>query len=156
MKRNSTMRDFHCFYRQQLPVPGSHAKAVMYPACEWRVPEREHAQAAWHPINRFVCSWLTSDMSEVTRCDEVLSAMAQLEAHTRQQWFVDGDAFCVDFKPNGVQFNPSHVGPEDTAYWNLPEAHFTLSEVRACLRLWRDFLAQAPRHDVDGTEIQRG
>ncbi|MGI9151856.1 MAG: hypothetical protein ACR2IX_10140 [Limnohabitans sp.] len=139
------MREFHCFYRTQKPVPGSQASAVRYPACEWREPG--HAEAvALHPMNRFVCSWLTSDVSEVSRCDAVLHAIAQLENHTHTEWFADGDLFCVDFKLSGVQFNSSHVGPDDTAWWNLPEGRFSLVEVKALLGVWRDFLAQAAPH----------
>jgi hypothetical protein len=137
------MKQLHFFHRQELPVPGSHAKAVTYPACEWRAPADYAADVTQHPLNRFVCSWLTSDMAELTRCDEALQAIAQLQQHTRQEWFADGDAFCVDFKPSGVQFNQSNVGPQDTAYWNLPEARFTLSEVTEYLHLWRYFLAQS-------------
>ena len=136
------MKHIHFFHRQELPVPGSHAKAVTYPACEWRAPGSHPEDAAQHPINRFVCSWLTSDMADVARCDEALHALAQLQQHTRKEWFADGDAFCVDFKPDGVQFNQSNVGPQDTAYWNLPEARFTLPDVVEWLRVWRDFLAQ--------------
>jgi hypothetical protein len=139
------MRDFHCLYRQQLPVPGSHAEAVTYPACEWRVAGEVAADAAC-PLNRYVCSWLTSDMTEVSRCDEVLHAMAALSTGTRQEWFADGDAFNVDFHASGVQFNQSNIAPEDTAYWNQPDAQFSLAEVEALLRVWRDFLAQPVKH----------
>ncbi len=129
----------HCFIQTQAPVPGTGAQPVHYPACEWvgedgRVDHR-------HPLNRFVCSWLTSDMAEWPRCDEVLQVMAQMEGGTRTPWFVDGDAFTVDIQPDGMQFNPSHVGPEDAAYWNQPQGRFALSEVATLLREWRDYLA---------------
>jgi hypothetical protein len=136
------MQHIHFFYRQELPVPGSLAKAVTYPACEWRPPEGDSTLATQHPLNRYVCSWLTSDMAEVSRCDEVLAAIAQLATHAIQEWFADGDMWCVDFKPGGVQFNPSHVGPEDTAYWNQAEGSFDLKDVQTLLQQWRDFLAQ--------------
>ena len=93
-------------------------------------------------MNRFVCSWLSSDMSDVSRCDEVLHALAQIERHTWTEWFADGAMYCVDFKTHGVQFNQSNVGPEDTAWWNLPEGRFSLAEVKDVVRAWRDFLAQ--------------
>ena len=128
-----------CFIQEQLPVPGSAAQLVRYPACEW-VGEDGRVDHH-HPRNRFLSSWLTSDVSHVARCQEVLDAMARIETPLAQ-WFADGDAFCVDFSARGVQLNQSNVGPEDKAYWNLPEARFTLSEVAECLRLWRDFLAQ--------------
>jgi hypothetical protein len=137
-----TTRHLHCFYRQQLPVPGSLAQAVTYPACEWRTND-ETGGVSMHPHNRFVCSWLTSDMAEVSRCEEVLLAISQIEAGTRQVWFADGDAFTVDFRANGVQFNPSHVGPDDRAYWNPSEGRFTLEDVSALLLAWRNFLATA-------------
>jgi hypothetical protein len=137
-----TVQNFYCFYRQQLPVPGSHAQAVTYPACEWR-EAGDAADVSLHPRNRFVCSWLTSDVAEVSRCDEVLQAMAQIEAGNSQAWFADGDAFHVEFRAAGVQFNPSHVEPEDTAYWNQSEAWFTRAEVHTLLRAWRDFLVNS-------------
>ena len=71
--------------------------------------------------------------------------MAQIEDSTRQEWFVDGDAFNMDMRSNGVQFNPSHVGPDDVAYWNPPEGQFTLPEVKTLLFAWRDFLAASPQ-----------
>ncbi len=140
------MQHIHFFHHQELPVPGSTAKPVTYPVCEWRAPKGHVSDAAQHPINRFVCSWLTSDMADVARCDEALSALAQLQSHSLAEWFADGDMFCVDFKPNGVQFNQSNVGPEDTDWWNLPEGRFALAEVIAALQAWRDFLAQAAKH----------
>ena len=135
------MQHIHFFHHQELPVPGSNAKPVSYPVCEWRGPKGHASDAAQHPLNRFVCSWLTSDMADVARCDEVLSALAQLQNHSLTQWFADGDMFCVDFTLQGVQFNQSNVGPEDTDWWNLPEGRFALAEVSAVLHAWRDFLA---------------
>jgi hypothetical protein len=82
-------------------------------------------------------------MAELPRCDEVLQVMAQIEAATRTEWFVDGDAFNVEMQVSGVQFNPSNVGPEDTAYWNQSEGRFTGLEVKAMLHAWRDFLTQS-------------
>jgi single-stranded-DNA-specific exonuclease len=75
-----TMKHIHFFHHQELPVPGSAAKPVTYPVCEWRAPNGDATDAYQHPLNRFVCSWLTSDMAEVARCDEALQALAQLEA----------------------------------------------------------------------------
>jgi hypothetical protein len=140
------MKHIHFFHRQELPVPGSTAKPMAYPACEWRAPQGDAADPHSHPMNRFVCSWLTSDMADVARCDEALDALAQLDAHSLTEWFADGDMFCVDFKPSGVQFNQSNVGPDDTDYWNLPEGRFALSEVKAVLHAWRDFLAKEAKH----------
>jgi len=128
-----------CFIQTQAPAPGSAAPPVCYPACEW--VGDDGTVDPQHPLNRFVCSWLTSDMAELLRCDQVLQAMAQLENATRQEWFADGDAFHVDMHAHGVQFNPSHVGPEDTAYWNQPEGQFTVPEVKAWLLAWRNYLA---------------
>lgn len=140
------MQHIHFFHHQELPVPGSTAKSVTYPVCEWRAPKGHANDDAQHPLNRFVCSWLTSDMADVARCDEALSALAQLQNHSVTEWFADGDMFCVDFKPNGVQFNQSNVGPEDTDWWNLPEGRFALADVIAVLQDWRDFLAKAAEH----------
>jgi hypothetical protein len=145
------MREFHCFFREQLPVPGSPAQAVRYPACEWReagfapVDTAVGAEAdvvARHPMNRFLCSWLTSDMADLSRCDEVLRAISRIEAHQLAEWFADGDAFQVDIAATGVQFNTSNVGPEDTRWWNLPEGRFDLADVKALLGVWRNFLAR--------------
>ena len=111
---------------------------MRYPACEW--VDDDGAADPQQPLNRFVCSWLTSDVNTVERCQEVLDAIAQIEAGQRTQWFADGDAFGVDFSASGVQFNQSNVGPEDTAWWNLPEGRFNLAEVNVLLRLWHDFL----------------
>ena len=141
-----TMQHIHFFYHQELPVPGSSAKPVTYPVCEWRGSQGHAHVDAQHPLNRFVCSWLTSDMADVARCDEAMSALTQLQYHSLTEWFADGDMFCVDFKLSGVQFNQSNVGPEDTEWWNLPEARFALSEVNAALKAWRDFLAKAAKH----------
>lgn len=141
-----TMQHIHFFHHQELPVPGSGAKPVRYPVCEWRAPKGHANDDAQHPFNRFVCSWLTSDMADVARCDEALSALAQLQNHSVTEWFADGDMFCVDFKVSGVQFNQSNVGPEDTDWWNLPEGRFALADVIAVLQDWRDFLAKAAEH----------
>jgi hypothetical protein len=119
-------------------MPGSSAQPITYPACEWRSSQGEADFA--HPLNRFVCSWLTSDIAEITRCDEVLEAIGQLESGALDEWYADGNMFCVDFKPKGVQFNQSHVGPEDTDWWNLPEGRFDLSDVKVALQAWRDYL----------------
>ena len=72
------MKHIHFFHHQELPVPGSAAKPVSYPVCEWRAPKGDATDADQHPLNRFVCSWLTSDMAEVARCDEALQALARL------------------------------------------------------------------------------
>ncbi len=128
-----------CFIQEQAPIPGTNAQAVRYPACEWVGDDGKVDPQ--HPLNRCVCSWLTSDMAEVQRCDDVLQVIAQIEEATRTEWFVDGDAFNVDLNANGVQFNPSNVGPDDTAYWNQPEGKLTLLEVKQLLHTWRDFLA---------------
>ena len=127
-----------CFMAEQAPEPSSGATPVRYPVCEW---VDDGAVDPQHPLNRCVCSWLTSDMSEVSHCDEVLHVMAQLESATRYEWFVDGDAFNVDIQASGVQFNQSNVDSGDSAYWNRPEARFSLPEVKALLQLWRDYLA---------------
>jgi Uncharacterised protein family (UPF0231) len=128
-----------CLIQTQAPVPDSGALPVRYPACEWVGDDGSVDHL--HPLNRFVCSWLISDMRDVSRCDEVLQIIAELQNATRQQWFVDGDAFQLDMHAEGVQFNQSNVAPEDAAYWNRPDARFTLPEVRALLRVWRDYLA---------------
>lgn len=133
-----------CFTQTQAPVPGSTAQPVRYPACEW--VGYAGAVDQQHPLNRFVCSWLTSDLNTVERCQEVLDAIAQIEAGQRTQWFADGDAFGVDFSATGVQFNQSNVGPEDIGYWNQPEARFTLVQVEELLRAWRDYLAAPAQH----------
>ena len=140
------MQHIHFFYHQELPVPGSKAKPVTYPVCEWRAPKGHAIEDAQHPLNRFVCSWLISDMADVARCNEALGALAQLQSHSLAEWFADGDMFCVDFKTSGVQFNQSNVGPEDTEWWNLPEGRFTLAEVNAALQAWRDFLVKPAKH----------
>lgn len=142
------MTALHFLYRQEQPPPGSTAKPVTYPACEWHASDGEKADSAEHPLNRFVCSWLTSDMAEIARCDEALEAITQIETHSLNEWFADGDMFCVDFKASGVQFNQSNVRPEDTDWWNLPEGRFTLQEVTAMLQAWRDFLVESRRLDV--------
>ena len=129
---------FRCFIQEQKPIPGSAAQPVRYPACEWLGEEGvvDHR----HPMNRFVGSWFMRDLSERARCDEVLHVIAQLEKGSLTQWFVDGDAFNVDLQADLVQFNPSHVGPDDAAYWNQPEGRFTLDALKAWLCVWRDFL----------------
>ena len=136
------MMNLHFFQRQEQTMPGSLAQPVTYPACEWRSPHAEAELDHTHPFNRFLCSWLTSDMADVTRCDEVLGAMDQLASGALTEWYADGDMFCVDFKPSGVQFNQSNVGPEDTDWWNLPEARFDLPDVKAALQAWRDYLVR--------------
>jgi hypothetical protein len=82
-----TMQQIHFFYHQELPVPGSKAKPVTYPVCEWRAPKGHAIEDAQHPLNRFVCSWLTSDMADVARCNEALGALAQLQSHSLAEWF---------------------------------------------------------------------
>jgi hypothetical protein len=131
-----------CFIQEQAPHPGSGAKPVCYPVCEWVGDDGtvDH----WHPLNRFVCSWLISDMAQVQRCDEVLHAMAQCGNATPHPYFIDGDAFNLDMQNCLVQFNASHVGPEDTLYWNQVEGQFAVEAVTTLLRAWRDFLAASP------------
>ena len=133
-----------CFTQTQAPVPGTGVQPVRYPMCEWVGDDGtvDHL----HALNRFVCSWLSSDMVELQRCDEVLQMMAQIEDATRTEWFVDGDAFNVDMQTNRVQFNQSNVGPEDTAYWNQSEGRFAWLEVKTMLNAWRDFLAQPVKY----------
>jgi hypothetical protein len=128
-----------CFIHIQAPMPNSGAQPVHYPACEW--VGDDGTVDPQHPLNRWVCSWLTSDMAELQRCDEVLQVMVQIEEAVRTEWFADGDAFHVDLQTHGVQFNQSNVDSDDLAYWNRPEARFTLPEVKALLRGWRDYLA---------------
>jgi hypothetical protein len=128
-----------CFIQEQAPIPGSGAQAVRYPACEWL--RDDGTLDLRHPLNRFVCSWLTSDMAELLHCEAVLAAMAQKDVATHHPWFVDGNAFNVTMQAHEVQFNASHVGPEDTAYWNQADGRFTRPEVTTLLRAWRDFLA---------------
>ena len=130
-----------CLIQEQAPVPGSAAQPVRYPACEWVGDDGAVDQQ--HPLNRFVCSWLTSDVSTVERCQEVLDAMGQIESGQHVQWFADGDAFNVDFSANGVQFNQSNVGPEDATWWNLAEAKFSSDVVQALLKSWLVFLKSA-------------
>jgi hypothetical protein len=133
-----------CFIQTQAPVPGTDAQPVHYPACEW--VEDDGSVDQQHPLNRFVCSWLTSDMADLQRCGEVLRAFEQIKAGTLKEWFADGDAFNVNMQTSGVQFNQSNVEPEDTAYWNQPEGRFTWLEVKGLLHAWRDFLAQPAKH----------
>ncbi len=135
------MQGLHFFYDQQLPIPGSDASSVRYPVCEWRQLANEVAPQH-HPFNRFLCSWLSSDMTELSHCDEALQAIEALLANHRQEWFADGQAFLVEFKKSGVQFNPSNVTPEDSDWWNQPEGRFTLKDVQSALQQWRHFLAQ--------------
>lgn len=132
----------HFFQRHEPPIAGSAAQPVRYAACEWRCPDDDSMPKHEHPMNRFVCSWLTSDMAEVVRCDEALDAIEKIETQALTEWYADGEMFCVDFARNSVQFNQSNVGPEDTDWWNLPEARFTLSDVKFALQAWRDYLAQ--------------
>jgi hypothetical protein len=127
-----------CFIQTQAPVPGSGAQPVHYPACEWVGDDGtvDHL----HPLNRFVCSWLTSDLNTVARCQEVLDAIAQIQAGQCAQWFADGDAFCVDFSASGVQFNQSHIGPDDGTYWNQLEGRLTSAQVHDAVFKWKFFL----------------
>ena len=134
-----------CFIQEQAPIPGTAAHPVHYPMCEWVGDEGQVDLR--HPLNRWVCSWLTSDMAELQRCDDVLQVMTQIEDARRSEWFVDGDAFAVDLHAHAVQFNLSHVTPEDAAYWNQPDGQFTLPTVKAVLLVWRDFLAVS--HSVE-------
>jgi len=127
-----------CFIQEQAPVPGSAAQTVRYPACEWVGDEGE--VDLHHPLNRFVCAWLTSDVDTVERCQEVMDTIAQIEAGQRAQWFADGDAFCVDFSASGVQFNFSHVGPDDAAFWNLAAAKFDLLLLKQLSLAWFQFV----------------
>lgn len=146
------MQKLHFFYRQELPFTSSSGNAnskgaTRYPACEWRPSEVTDAlEINRHPMNRFLCSWLTSDMVEATKCNEALSAidalLNQKKFNNKSEWFADGHAFLVDFKTSGVQFNQSNVTPDDVDWWNQPEGQFTLQQVQDALRQWRDFLTQ--------------
>lgn len=131
---------FRGLMQTQLPVLGSDAKPVRYPACEW-VSEGGQVELQ-HPLNRFVCAWLTSDVRTVAHCQDVLAVLAQVASGQRMHWALDGDAFNVDVYPRGLQFNFSHVGPDDAGWWNLPEGCFTLVQVRDALIAWRSYLSQ--------------
>lgn len=128
-----------CLIQTLAPVPGTGAQPVHYPVCEWVGDDGtvDHLD----PLNRFVCSWLTSDVNTVERCKEVLYAISQIETGQCVQWFADGDAFCVDFSVDSVQFNQSNVEPENTVWWNLPEAKFRLDFVQGLLESWLIFMS---------------
>jgi hypothetical protein len=135
---------FHFFDAEQLPVPGSSAASVFYPFCEWTPDDTPDALVdEAHPMNRFICSWLTSDVDDPERCQEILEAVTDLEAGTCPQWFADGDAWCVNLTPELVQFNASNVGPEDTEWWDQPEGRFSLAVVKDALLKWQVFLGSA-------------
>ena len=133
----------HCFIQQQAPVPGSGAQPVRYPVCEWVDAQGE--VDAQHPLNRFVCAWLTSDVNTVAHCQDVLAALGQVASGQRTHWAVDGDAFNVDVHANGLQFNFSHVGPDDQGWWNLPEGCFAIQQVRELLSTWCRYLQTDPQ-----------
>ena len=135
----------HCFMQTQHPVPGSDAAPVHYPVCEW-VGEGGQVDLQ-HPINRFVCAWLTSDVNTIEHCQDVLAALGQVASGQRTHWAVDGEAFNVDVHPSGLQFNFSHVGPDDAGWWNLPEACFALAQVRDLLSAWCAYLREPNRTD---------
>lgn len=130
---------YRCLIQQQAPVPGSAAEPVRFPMCEW-LDEGNDAADAQHPLNRFVCAWLTSDVNTVEHCHDVLAAVGQVASGQRTHWAVDGDAFNVDVHAQGVQFNFSHVGPEDEGWWNLPQGRFALNQVREAVSLWLRYL----------------
>ena len=127
-----------CFMQEQAPIPGSAAQAVRYPACEWLGEGGE--LDLQHPLNRFVCAWLSSDVNTVAQCQDVLAGMSQVASGQRTHWAVDGDAFQVDVHARGLQFNFSHVGPDDQGWWNLPEGRFALAHVRELLVVWCRYL----------------
>ena len=135
-----------CFIQTQAPVPGSTAQPVHYPACEW-VGEGAEVDVC-HPLNRFVCAWLTSDVNTVERCQDVLAALGQVASGQRTHWAVDGDAFNVDVYAHGLQFNFSHVGPDDQGWWNLPEGCFAIAQVRELVSTWCQYLACAVNREV--------
>ena len=132
-----------CFMQVQEPVPGADAQPVRYPVCEWVGDDGQ--VDLQHPLNRFVCAWLTSDVNTVERCQEVLAVLEQVASGQRTHWAVDGDAFEVDVKAQGVQFNFSHVGPDDPAWWNLPEGHLPIHSVRELLSDWCQYLQTEPQ-----------
>jgi hypothetical protein len=126
-----------CFIQELAPFPGSGAQPVYFPACEWV------DDTGWvdhlHPLNRYVCSWLTSDVCSVALCEEVLTAMAQVESGERTQWFFDGDAFSVDFARHSVQFNQSNVTRADEAWFDQRGACVSTQQVLTLLTQWLSF-----------------
>ena len=129
--------------QEQAPLPGSDAQAVHYPVCEW-VGDGGEIDAE-HPLNRFVCAWLTSDVNTVEQCQNVLDVLAQVASGQRTHWSLDGDAFNVDVHPHGLQFNFSHVGPDDTAWWNLPEGRLPMQPVCELVSSWCRYLQTEPQ-----------
>ena len=132
-----------CFIQEQAPIPGTVAQPVRYPVCEW--VGDDGPVDVQHPLNRFVCAWLTSDVNTLERCQEVQAVLAQVASGQRAHGAVDGDAFNVDVQPQGVQFNFSHVGPDDLAWWNLPQGRFSISAVRDVLSAWGQYLQTDPQ-----------
>mgnify|MGYP000125495783 CR=1 FL=1 len=132
-----------CFMQEQAPVPGSAAQPVRYPACEWVGDAGE--VDLHHPLNRFVCAWLTSDVDTVERCQEVLDVLAQVASGQCTHWALDGDAFNVDVQAHSLQFNFSHVGPNDQAWWNLPEGCLAMHPVHESLSAWCRYLQTEPQ-----------
>ncbi len=127
----------HCFIQELAPIPQSGAQPVYFPACEW-VDDNGRVDDL-HPFNRYVCSWLTSDVSSVELCEEVLAAIAQVESGERTKWFFDGDAFSVDFLKHSVQFNQSNVTCVDEAWFDQESACVSTHHVLTLLKKWHSF-----------------
>lgn len=126
-----------CFIQELAPIPQSGAQPIYFPACEW-VDDNGWVDAL-HPFNRYVCSWLTSDVSTVELCEEVLAAIEQVESGERAQWFFDGDAFSVDFDRYSVQFNQSNVTRADEAWFDQRGACVSTQQVQTLLKQWLCF-----------------
>jgi hypothetical protein len=131
------------FIQEQAPVPGTAVHPVRYPVCEWVGDDGQ--VDLQHPLNRFVCAWFTSDVNTIERGQEVQMVLTQVASGQRTHGAVDGDAFNVDVNAQGVQFNFSHVGPDDSAWWNLPQGHFSIHSVCELLSAWCQYLQTDPR-----------
>jgi hypothetical protein len=87
--------------------------------------------------NSYLCSFLSGDLQTVSTCHKVLELLQGIEKKEIKSapwagngWFIDAAEDCVAFELQTADDHPD---------W--PVRYFTLAEVKAAVRSWKQFLA---------------
>ena len=99
-----------------------------------------HAKAVGavsQPFDKYLCSWLSSDIDTVNGCVAMLSQIIELENGTRDLVLGGGNAWFVEIYREHVQFELQTSNDHlDWPIWKC-----SLIQVKAALTGWKQFLA---------------
>lgn len=86
--------------------------------------------------NQYLCEVLSSVAQGIDDCDRLLQAINDIENENRAEIETGGNDVTLTLRPTGVQ-----VDIEINEDWiGQPDGHFKLSEWKAALKGWRQFL----------------